>query len=106
MVDIDGDVVDMCREHTPFYSEGAYGDKRTRLIIGDAKEGLANEPDGSFDVIIMDLSDPLDGGRGAAFATCAFSHRADRWRRCRFAANWRLIAESWFCKHGMVGWHG
>ena len=62
MVDIDGDVVNMCREHTPFYSAGAYDDKRARLVIGDAKEGLMNEPDASFDVIIMDLSDPLDGG--------------------------------------------
>ena len=62
MVDIDGDVVNMCREHTPFYSAGAYDDPRTRLVIGDAKAGLMNEPDGSFDVIIMDLSDPLDGG--------------------------------------------
>jgi|TARA_B100000683_G_scaffold5839_1_gene6477 thermospermine synthase len=62
MVDIDGDVVNMCREHTPFYSAGAYEDSRTRLVIGDAKGGLESEPDGSFDVIIMDLSDPLDGG--------------------------------------------
>ena len=31
-------------------------------MIGDAKGGLESEPDGSFDVIIMDLSDPLDGG--------------------------------------------
>lgn len=62
MVDIDGDVVKMCREHTPFYSAGAYEDKRAKLVIGDAREGLMNEPDSSFDVIIMDLSDPLDGG--------------------------------------------
>ncbi len=52
----------MCREHTPFYSAGAYDDKRTNLIIGDAKAGLEALADGSLDVIICDLSDPLDGG--------------------------------------------
>ena len=35
----------MCREHTPFYHAGAYDDKRTNLIIGDAKAGLENLPD-------------------------------------------------------------
>ena len=52
----------MCKEHTPFYSAGAYENPKTKLIIGDAKAGLEDCPDGSIDVIICDLSDPLDGG--------------------------------------------
>lgn len=78
MVDIDGDVVNMCRQHTPFYSAGAYEDERTKLIIGDAKEGLENEADGSFDVIIMDLSDPLDGGPCYQLYTTEFYATAKR----------------------------
>lgn len=72
MVDIDGIVVDMCREHTPFYSAGAYDDKRTNLIIGDAKAGLEALADGSLDVIICDLSDPLDGGPCYQLYTTSF----------------------------------
>ena len=62
----------MCREHTPFYHAGAYDDKRTNLIIGDAKAGLENVPDGSIDVIICDLSDPLDGGPCYQLYTTSF----------------------------------
>lgn len=62
MVDIDGVVVNMCKEHTPAYSAGAYEDKRTKLIIDDAKAQLEKHADGYFDIIILDLSDPLDGG--------------------------------------------
>ena len=52
----------MCAKHTPFYNAGAYDSPRAKLVIGDAKAGLEAEPDGSIDVIICDLSDPLDGG--------------------------------------------
>lgn len=62
MVDIDGDVVEMCRKHMPKHSAGAFEDNRTTLIIDDAKVGLERCPDGYFDVIIMDLSDPLECG--------------------------------------------
>ena len=68
----DGEVVDMCREHTPFYHAGAYDDKRTNLIIGDAKAGLENVPDASIDVIVCDLSDPLDGGPCYQLYTTSF----------------------------------
>ena len=78
MVDIDGDVVNMCRQHTPFYSAGAYDDKRAKLVIGDAKAGLESEADESFDVIIMDLSDPLDGGPCYQLYTTEFYGMAKR----------------------------
>ena len=68
----DGEVVDMCREHPPFYHAGAYDDKRTNLIIGDAKAGLENVPDASIDVIVCDLSDPLDGGPCYQLYTTSF----------------------------------
>merc|ERR1719387_1235228 len=60
MVDIDADVVHFCREHLPENAE-AFADKRLELIIDDAKAVLEQSPTG-FDVIIMDLDDPLEGG--------------------------------------------
>lgn len=59
MVDIDEDVVRFCREHLPENS-AAFSDPRLELIIDDAKAVL--EKSGRFDVIIMDLDDPLEGG--------------------------------------------
>merc|ERR1719240_1060384 len=60
MVDIDGDVVKFCREHLPENTE-AFNDPRLELIIDDAKARMENTPI-KFDVIIMDLDDPLEGG--------------------------------------------
>ena len=60
MVDIDGDVVDFCKEHLEQNKE-AFADPRLDLIIDDAKKRI-EESDEKYDVIIMDLDDPLPGG--------------------------------------------
>jgi hypothetical protein len=72
MVDIDGDVVNYCRDHMPGHSAGVYKDPRATLVIDDCKVQLEGHADGSFDVIIMDLSDPLDGGPCYQLYTTAF----------------------------------
>jgi len=60
MVDIDEDVVRFCREHLEENNE-AFADKRLQLVIDDAKAWL-ERCESKFDVIIMDLDDPLEGG--------------------------------------------
>ncbi|KAG8458031.1 hypothetical protein KFE25_007238 [Diacronema lutheri] len=61
MVDIDADVVSFCKMHLPENAH-AFADPRLDLVIADAKGQLEAAPDGSFDLIIMDLDDPLEGG--------------------------------------------
>jgi spermidine synthase len=56
MVDIDKHVVDFCKEHLHENKE-AFADPRLELVIEDAKKSPPK-----FDVIIMDLDDPLEGG--------------------------------------------
>jgi thermospermine synthase len=60
MVDIDGEVVDFCKEHLP-QNAAAFADPRLELIIDDAKKVLEESTE-LFDVIIMDLDDPMIGG--------------------------------------------
>lgn len=60
MVDIDEDVVKFCRENLPENAE-AFADSRLELVIDDAKAVLEKSETG-FDIIIMDLDDPLEGG--------------------------------------------
>merc|ERR1719199_973739 len=60
MVDIDGDVVKFCRQHLP-ENTAAFNDPRLELVIDDAKAWLERSSE-TFDVIIMDLDDPLEGG--------------------------------------------
>lgn len=65
MADIDGQVVDACREHLKDMHRGAFDDPRHDLVIGDALEYIkdpAKTPEGGWDLIISDLSDPIEDG--------------------------------------------
>ncbi|MEL6328426.1 MAG: spermidine synthase [Planctomycetota bacterium] len=65
MVDIDGEVVEACREHMEPMHRGAFDDPRADVVIGDALkyiEDPSNTPEGGWDLIISDLSDPIEDG--------------------------------------------
>jgi len=61
MVDIDGEVVEACREYLPEMHQGAFDDPRAEVLIGDALDYLAKS-EASWDIIISDLSDPIEQG--------------------------------------------
>ncbi len=61
MVDIDGEVVDACKEHLSEMHQGAFEDARTEVLIADALDCL-DESENKWDVIISDLSDPIEEG--------------------------------------------
>ncbi|MNZ32491.1 Spermidine synthase [compost metagenome] len=61
MVEIDGTVVDMCKEFLPNHSNGAYDDPRLNLVIDDGMRFVANTQE-KFDVIISDSTDPIGPG--------------------------------------------
>lgn len=69
MVDIDGQVVAQCREHLPEMHQGSFDDSRAEVVIGDAVAFIARWRDRMvsgdappWDVIISDLSDPIESG--------------------------------------------
>ncbi|MGB3512487.1 MAG: fused MFS/spermidine synthase [Microcoleaceae cyanobacterium] len=61
MIDIDGEVVEACREYLPEMHADAFDDPRLKLIIGDALEFLETSEE-KWDVVISDLSDPIEEG--------------------------------------------
>lgn len=61
MVDIDEEVVRWCKRLLPSYANGALEDKRAEVVIQDARKYVA-ETDEEFDVVISDLSSPVEGG--------------------------------------------
>ena len=71
MVDLDPEVVALCRQYLPNHHLGSFDDPRTNLIHEDARAYLQNTPD-SYDVIILDLVDPLEGGTAALLYTQEF----------------------------------
>jgi spermidine synthase len=67
MVDIDGELVDLCREHMAAMHQGAFDDPRAEVVIGDALAYLRDH-DEQFDAIVIDLTDPdEDGPIGALY---------------------------------------
>ena len=61
MVEIDGTVVEMCKEFLPEHSKGAYDDPRLNLVIDDGMRFVATTEE-KFDVIISDSTDPIGPG--------------------------------------------
>jgi len=77
MVDIDGEVVEACREHMPEMHQGAFDDPRTNLVIGDALEVL-DTTEQKWDIVISDLSDPIEEGPSFQLFTKEYFEKAQR----------------------------
>jgi spermidine synthase len=58
MVELDGDVIDIAREHFEVIHRGVFDDPRLKLIVDDGMKFLA-ATDERFDLIVLDLPDPI-----------------------------------------------
>lgn len=65
MVDIDQVACEMCLEHLPEWADGCHKDPRFEVHYDDAK-GWIERYEGKFDVIVMDICDPIEAGPGIA----------------------------------------
>ncbi len=70
MVEIDGEVIRLSKEFLPGIGGDAWADPRAKVIIGDGIAYAAAATAGSFDVIIVDSTDPA--GVGEALFTDTF----------------------------------
>jgi spermidine synthase len=71
MVDIDKEVVDVCRRFLPSFHKNSFDDPRAELHFADARKYLEESKD-TFDVIIIDLADPLAQGPSRLLYTREF----------------------------------
>lgn len=62
MVDIDGELVDLCKEHLGEWHRGAFNDPRTNLNIDDGRKYVLEcvKRNEKYDVIIIDIVDMLE----------------------------------------------
>ena len=72
MVDIDQELVEVCREWLPEFHQGAFDDPRAELVFADGRAWLSAQSDGNFDVIILDLTEPLEEGPALMLFTKEF----------------------------------
>lgn len=75
MVEIDGRVIDVCREFMPSIAGGALDDPRAEVIVGDGA-AYVHDPGEPFDAILIDSSDPV--GPGVVLFTPDFYAAAGR----------------------------
>jgi spermidine synthase len=62
MVEIDGEVIRLAKEFLPAIAGDAWSDPRADVIVGDGIDYVRRAPDASFDVIIVDSTDPIGVG--------------------------------------------
>jgi spermidine synthase len=77
MVDIDRQLVRLCQEHLPEWSSGAFSDSRTKVIFGDALK-FVEKCQKKFDVIISDLTEPIERGPSVFLFTKEFYGKVSR----------------------------
>lgn len=76
MVEIDGEVIRLCKEFLPGIAGDAWRDPRAEVIVGDGIDYVRRAADATFDVIIVDSTDPI--GVGEVLFTDAFYANAAR----------------------------
>ena len=64
LVEIDGRVVDLSRKHLPGIGGCAWNDPRLQLTVGDGIAWAAAAADNSYDVVLVDGSDPAGPAEG------------------------------------------
>ncbi len=71
MVDIDRDLVEAAKRHLREWHQGAFDDPRLRVVIDDGRRFVENVR-ASFDVVILDVVDPTEGGPASLLYTREF----------------------------------
>lgn len=61
-VEIDKEVVALCRKYLPFISKGAFDEKRVKVFITDGMKFIKEKSD-FYDVIVVDSTDPVGPGK-------------------------------------------
>lgn len=85
-VDLDAEVVELSRRYLEQWHAGSLDDPRVELRTEDIFDTLRQAAPGSFDVIVLDVTDPTDEGPSAALFSTQF-----------FALVLRALADDGIC---------
>ena len=77
MVDIDRKVVDVSKKYLRRIHRGSFSDKKADIVIGDGREYLSRRRS-AFDVIIVDITDPVPSGPALFLYSVEFYRLAKR----------------------------
>lgn len=71
MVDIDKEMIACSKKFLPSFHAGAFDDSRVELVIEEGRKYVERAQD-RFDVVVIDVNDPLDGGPSYMLFTMEF----------------------------------
>lgn len=75
MVEIDGEVIRLAKQHLPGIAGDAWADPRAEVLVADGIDYVRRAADASFDVVIVDSTDPIGVGEvlftDEFYANCA-----------------------------------
>jgi len=75
MVEIDGEVIRLAKQHLSRIAGDAWTNPRAEVIVGDGIDYVRQAPDAGFDVVIVDSTDPIGVGEvlftDEFYANCA-----------------------------------
>ncbi len=71
-VDLDPEVVALCKQHLPTWSAGSLDDPRVELRVEDIQTTLSTATPGEYDAIFLDITDPVEDGPSAALFSTKF----------------------------------
>lgn len=77
-IDLDGEIIEVVREHMQAWHEGSFDDPRVELRIEDAQKTLRESKDGEWDMIVLDISDPVEEGPSVDLFTVRFYREVAR----------------------------
>ncbi|MHC1563919.1 MAG: polyamine aminopropyltransferase [Candidatus Hecatellaceae archaeon] len=72
MVDLDREVIEIVKKYMAELPQGSFENPKVKLYFEDGRSFLERQPDGSFDVIIVDVTDPLEGSPSIPLYTKEF----------------------------------
>jgi spermidine synthase len=71
-VDLDREVVEVCRTHLPQWHQGSFDDPRVELRYEDVQDTLARARDREWDMVVLDITDPVEDGPSVELFTLRF----------------------------------
>ncbi|TVM00926.1 MAG: polyamine aminopropyltransferase [Candidatus Brocadia sp. WS118] len=71
MVDVDKEMIACSKKFLPSFHDGAFDDNRVEVVIEDGRKYVERVQD-RFDVVVIDVNDPLDGGPSYMLFTMEF----------------------------------
>lgn len=77
-VDLDREVVEVCRAHLPQWHQGSFDDPRVELRFEDVQATLARSRDREWDMLVLDITDPVEDGPSVELFSLTFFREVAR----------------------------